>query len=367
MSRPTNTGVYERRHRAIVVAPGRGSYNGTHAKYFNRYERLRRVGHEPSAMRRINAHRCRRGLPSVDDLVTSPFFQQLRKSNPNILTFTAGVSDYATLSDYNVQCIVSNSIGWYTALALADVIEIEHALDLLHVAGETAPDGGQVVYPLIDANWHPDPEAQLHVDRVLAEVNARDGNYAAVSLQFGGFVVLAGNGAAIEDLSSKLPTVVRGHRTYPHVLVGNPPAHTRLMKKVGRELSKASSSEMWHEPTVPIVDGFGRLWSSRDGCADALRRYTVGPYVTDLFDFTVAVQTALNVFQPDRIVLLGPGDNHAGAIAQAIVDMGYRGIRSRNAFFEAQAETKLLVLAGTQQYEVSLHRSALAREGIAKG
>jgi [acyl-carrier-protein] S-malonyltransferase len=51
---------------------------------------------------------------------------------------------------------------------------------------------------------------------------------------------------------------------------------------------------------------------------------------------------------PDRIVLLGPGDTLGGAIAQALIAIEWRGLRSKRDFQEMQAGEPFLIAMGRE-------------------
>ena len=63
--------------------------------------------------------------------------------------------------------MIGNSLGWYTALAVAGALPFDDAFRLVQemaiLQQEPLPDGGpggQVIYPLADAAWRPDPHLQ---------------------------------------------------------------------------------------------------------------------------------------------------------------------------------------------------------------
>ena len=60
--------------------------------------------------------------------------------------------------------------------------------------------------------------------------------------------------------------------------------------------------------------------------------YTFATQILETYDFTRAVQVAVREYAPDRIILLGPGDTLGGAIAQALIAIEWRGLRSKRGF-----------------------------------
>ena len=45
---------------------------------------------------------------------------------------------------------------------------------------------------------------------------------------------------------------------------------------------------------------------------------------------------ALGEYGPDVVILPGPGEGLGGAVAQVMIEMGWRGIRSRDDFMKLQ-------------------------------
>jgi hypothetical protein len=95
---------------------------------------------------------------------------------------------------------------------------------------------------------------------------------------------------------------------------------------------------------VTLVGGDGavyRPWAD----AAALWRYTLDAQIVEPFDLERAIATAFGELGPDVAVLPGPGDNLGGAVAQILIARGWRGLRDRRDFLEAQAGDRPIVLA----------------------
>jgi hypothetical protein len=86
-----------------------------------------------------------------------------------------------------------------------------------------------------------------------------------------------------------------------------------------------------------------------------LASYTLGHQVTEPYDFTKSLRTALRHLGPEVVVLLGPGNSLGGPSARILVWEGWRGWRDRDAFDEAQTEDPFLLSFG-----VSLQRRLIA-------
>ena len=79
-----------------------------------------------------------------------------------------------------------------------------------------------------------------------------------------------------------------------------------------------------------------------------MRDYTFVTQILETYDFTRAIQVAVKEHAPDRIILLGPGDTLGGAIAQALIAIEWRGLRSKADFQEMQAEAPFLLAMGRE-------------------
>ncbi len=107
-------------------------------------------------------------------------------------------------------------------------------------------------------------------------------------------------------------------------------------------------------PELPLIDGNGYV--HRPGWADpaALREYTLGAQVTETYDFSAALQSALNHCAPDRVVCLGPGNAMGGPVAQVLVEAGWRGHATKEAFIAAQHEQATLSAFGVEAQAAEL-------------
>jgi len=97
-----------------------------------------------------------------------------------------------------------------------------------------------------------------------------------------------------------------------------------------------------------MIDGRGHIWRPFASPADALRSYTFGTQILEPYDFTRAIQVAIKEYAPDRIILLGPGDTLGGAIAQALIGIEWRGLRSKRDFQEMQTSSPFLLAMGRE-------------------
>jgi len=115
----------------------------------------------------------------------------------------------------------------------------------------------------------------------------------------------------------------------------------------GRALAQLPSA-WFGSPDVPMIDGRGHVWRPFASEPRALHDYTFVAQILETYDFTRAVQVAVKEYAPDRIVLLGPGDTLGGAIAQALIAIQWRGLRSKADFQEIQSADPVLISMGRE-------------------
>jgi [acyl-carrier-protein] S-malonyltransferase len=199
--------------------------------------------------------------------------------------------------------------------------------------------GGQVIYPLTDASWRPDPELESAVAHAL-----RGGNGEVhASLDLGAYTVLAGTEAGVARLLADLPAVTVGERRYPLRLAMHGPYHSPLAAPVASAARDRLADLAWTAPDTALVDGRGARWSPWSTDPLALRDYTLGEQVTTPYRFATSLRVALREWAPEVIVLPGPGNSLGSICAQIVVAEGYRGIRSRADFDAAQGSAPLVL------------------------
>lgn len=312
--------------RVLVVCPGRGSYSR---------DTLGGLRDTPS-VRAADAFRAGLGRPTPTELDRADTLQSklhVAGENASILTATCSLCDADQLDGVRVVAVIGNSMGWYTALGVAGALPLGDTLRLVETMGQYQADnviGGQVLYPLVDDEWRALPSPEL--DAAL-----RDIPDLHRSIRLGGQVVLGGSNAAVAAVLKRLPPRRIGERDAPMALPLHSAFHTPLLGGTSLRAFGDLSDLAWQAPRVPLVDGRGVVF--RPGWADpaALRDYTLGAQVTDTYDFTTSLVVALREYAPDAIVLLGPGGNLGGPVAQTLIAEGWRGLRSRSDFVTRQA------------------------------
>ncbi|MGH2428138.1 MAG: ACP S-malonyltransferase [Candidatus Limnocylindria bacterium] len=329
--------------RALVAFPGRGAYGASSLG-------LLRIDHP--WVRRAEELRGGYELPSLAELDAADRFDprlHLRPANASALTFLLGLLDAERIAaDHEVVAVVGNSMGWYTALAASGALAFDDAFrlvqDMALLQEQPLPEdgpGGQVIYPLTDADWRPSPGLAAAVDHALAAGNGS----AHRSVDLGGFTVLAGTESGVDRLLAALPQVRVGERAFPVRLALHGPHHTPLVEHVAAAARRLLGDLDWREPNVTLVDGRGVRWTPWSTDPTELASYTLDEQLVTPFRFAASLRVALREHAPDVVVLPGPGNSLGGICAQLVVAEGYHGIRSRVAFEKAQAGAAPILLA----------------------
>jgi malonyl CoA-acyl carrier protein transacylase len=278
--------------------------------------------------------------------------RHLRPANSSPLILLASLLDAEqALADHRVVAVAGNSLGWYTALAIGGALLFDDAYRLVQeiaLLQELPPSeggtGGQVIYPLTDASWQPDPDLEAAVGAVLHDGDGAAGEVYP-SIDLGGYAVLAGDDAGVDRLLRALPPVRIGERLFPLRLALHGPYHTPLVEHVA-VAARASLADLdWRAPAITLVDGRGARWTPWSTDPAALRDYTLGEQLTAPFDFATSVSVVLREHAPELLVLPGPGNSLGGVCGQLVVAEGYRGIRNRTDFDAAQASNRPVILS----------------------
>jgi len=262
--------------------------------------------------------------------------RHLRPANVSVLIYVKSMLDAAEAArTHELVCVTGNSMGWYTALAVAGALDFEGGFRLVqHMAllQEEGEPGGQVIYPVVDETWNEDPQLAA---KVQAALDGAEGE-AYPSITLGGYRVLAGSPAGISHLLEALPSLTLGKVTYPFRLAQHGPYHTPLAASVAKRAREVLGDLDLRMPNIALVDGRGQRFSPWSTDVDALREYTHGRQVVEPFDFSAAVRVCLREWAPERLVLPGPGNSLGGVCGQVLVAEGWRGIRSREDFSRVQ-------------------------------
>ncbi len=331
--------------RIALIAPGRGSYTARELGYLNRFQGHPRFHLRKRMVEQADDHRRSIGRPALSELDGSAKFQASKHTageHASALIFTCSAADAALISpQHKIVAVLGNSMGWYSALQLSGILSFDQALRLADGMGGYHGGknlGGQAIYPLVDSQWRERNGESERLLELAQEIRSqgRD-HWVGLSIRLGGYLVFAGTPLGLDQLMKRLDKRRLGGQEYPLLLPGHAAFHSPLVEEAS-EWGRSHLSDLdWRQPNVPAIDGRGRVWRRFQSHPQELFEYTLRDQVVAPFDFSLSLRVTLREFSPDHLVLLGPGESLGGAIAQALIAEGWRGIRSKSRFKEEQA------------------------------
>jgi acyl transferase domain-containing protein len=342
---------------ALVVCPGRGTYNAPELGYLARHH-----AGQTALLDMIDAERQRRGQPGVRELDTAATYSpgvHARGDNASALIFACSLADFLAIdrTAFDIVAVTGNSMGWYTALACAGALSPAQGFEVCNTMGalmHEASIGGQVIYALVDDDWRSIPGRREALMEAIAAVHSRDGAEVYVSIELGGMLVIAGNRAGVSALAACAP---KGPGRFPLALAGHAAFHTPLQAAVAARAREQLSPEGFAGPVRPLIDGAGRIWRPHASAPLAFWDYTLGEQVVETFDFTAAMRVAVREFAPDRLIVLGPGETLGSAVAQCLIAAHWRGLDSKTAFAKVQSGDPLVLAMGREDQRARVVRS----------
>ena len=334
---------------ALVVCPGRGTYGKGELGYLRRFH-----SDKDALIGAFDRLRAERGQPTVSELDGAERFSPALHTRGDIaspLIFAASYADFLSIdgSRYRVAAVTGNSMGWYTALAAGGAVSPEYGFGIVDAMGQNSQagePGGQVLLTLVDEDWHEPAGLRETLLELAATIDSRPGCALAVSIELGGMIVFAGNEAGLAALVAEAPP---GPGREPLRLVNHGPFHTPLMAGSSERALAQLPARWFGGPQLPMIDGRGHIWRPFASNPQALHDYTFVAQILETYRFTRAIQVAVREYAPDRIILLGPGDTLGGAIAQALIAIQWRGLRSKRGFQEMQASSPFLLAMGRDE------------------
>ena len=341
--------------KAVVVCPGRGTYNKTELGYLQR--------HFPDAVLLAAFDEQRRfaDQPSLSDLDGAQRFsvsQHTRGDNASALIFAATLGDFLSIGrdKIDIVAVTGNSMGWYSALACAGALEPEDGFRVANTMGtlmQRALIGGQLIYPFVGEDWRSQPERRAELLATVDGIAAREGHALFLSIDLGGMLVLAGNEAGLSAFESQVEPL---QGRFPMRLANHAAFHTELMAPVAEQGRGQLPSDLFRSPDLPLIDGRGAIWWPGASDTEALHAYTLGTQVVETYDFTRAITIAAREFAPDLFIITGPGTTLGGAVAQSLILAEWRGMRDKADFQKVQAHQPLLASMGMPEQRPTVTR-----------
>lgn len=332
------------RKAALVVAPGRGTYGKGELGSIARLHGDR-FG---DVIAGFDAQRRARDQPTVSDLDGAERFSVATHMRGDVaapLIYTATLLDYLSIDrdKVDIVAVAGNSMGWYSALACGGAVSVEDGFRISNAMGlnsQAHGPGGQVLLPVADDDWRPVPGLRERLLALVIDIAARPAHALGMSIDLGGMLVLAGNDAGIAALLAEAPpTSGRG----PLRLAGHGPFHTPLMAGSSDKARAELPASLLSGPAIPLIDGRGHIWRRFSSDPGAIWDYSFGHQILEPYDFARSVQVAVKEFAPDVIILPGPGDTLGGAIAQALIGIGWLDMTSKADFAVRQAQDPILL------------------------
>jgi [acyl-carrier-protein] S-malonyltransferase len=325
---------------AVLICPGRGTYTKAELGSLTR--------HFPDAalLARFDTERARLGQETLTALDTAPAYSVARHSrgdNASALIYACTLGDALTVRGVEIVAVTGNSMGWYSALACAGALSPMDGFRVVNTMGtlmQEALIGGQLVYPVMDEDWQDAPSRRAELLALVTEIGSRADHDLALSIDFGGMLVLAGNDAGLAAFEAAVPPL---QGRFPLRLGNHAAFHTALQAPVAAKGRATLPEDLFTQPTKPLIDGRGHVWWPGAATTTALRDYTLGHQVVEPYDFTAAIRTAAREFAPDCFIIPGPGTTLGGAVAQSLIRANWRGLASKADFQHLQAESPFLI------------------------
>ena len=173
--------------------------------------------------------------------------------------------------DLKPELMAGHSLGEFSALVCADVLDFEQAITLVELRGrlmqKAVPQGTGAMYAIIGL------DNQAIIDACAQA--AQDEVVSAVNFNSPGQVVIAGNKSAVER-AAELCKQAGAKRALP--LAVSVPSHCALMKPAADQLAVALESITFKTPTVPVINNVDvKQEKNADEIRNALVRQLYNP------------------------------------------------------------------------------------------
>jgi [acyl-carrier-protein] S-malonyltransferase len=341
-----NTAINKAKQRAVVICPGRGTYNKEELGYLQRLHR-----DKTEIISLIDDYRDSQGQVKVSELDSMDNYSMrvhTAGENASALIYACALADYQAINrdQFDIVAVTGNSMGWYIALAVAGALAPRQAIALINTMGSMMTDGlvgGQMIYPIINDHWQIDSEKQQQVMQWLAQANQQDGCEVYVSINLGGYIVFGGNKLGLKALEALLPVA---QDRYPMNLFNHAAFHTPLLNDVSTRAMSLMSAKMFTTPAVPLIDGLGQVWQPYSCNTEQLYNYTLDTQVVAPYNFSKAIEVAIKEFAPDKLIILGPGATLGGAVAQSLISHQWLNLQTKADFIAQQKQDPFILAMG---------------------
>lgn len=334
--------------RAVVVCPGRGTYNKDELGYFHRYH-----ADKMRLLDTVDTYRAQQQQIAIADLDKAEAYNMRLHTageNASALIYACALGDFLSIDqdEYEIVAVTGNSMGWYIALAVAQAVNETNAIHLINTMGSMMRNGvigGQIIYPLVDDNWCWDSEREAMLTEIVADLNTQDGVEIYTSIKLGGFMVYGANQAGLIALEKALPPL---DDRYPMKLFNHAAFHTPLLKGISEKALQQLPASLFQTPSLPLIDGRGHIWQPYATNTAKLHDYTLAHQVYEHYDYTAAIQVAVKEFAPDNLIILGPGSTLGGATAQSLIQLDWQNMSSKTDFINRQKSEPFVIAMGME-------------------
>lgn len=330
--------------RAFVICPGRGSYTKECLGYLNS------ANHSRDFVRQLDLFRQKNQEPSISDMDQAESFKaniHTKGEHASALIYACAYSDFLAIDQekFEIVAVAGNSMGWYISLAVAQAVSTENAFQIINGMGSMMKNeliGGQVIYPVVDENWIRQKSRESELRQLTTQINEQKDSELYLSIDLGGYWVWGGNQNGLNSLLKKLPPI----ENYPFQLINHGAFHTPMLKKISERALTEMQSEWFQRPKFPLIDGQGNVWTPWSTDPKKLFNYTFDHQVIAPYDFTQSIIVGLKEYAPDVIILLGPGSNLGGSIAQSMISINWKNLEKKSDFVHRQEHDPLLYSMG---------------------
>lgn len=341
--------IISQKRRAVVICPGRGTYNKEELGYLQRLH-----ADKTEIVSVVDQYRQSKGQISIKELDGMAQFnmrQHTSGENASALIYACALADFQSIdrNEYDIVAVTGNSMGWYIALAVAGALDAQASIELINTMGSMMTDGlvgGQMIYPITDDQWRENGETVTQIKQWLVEVNQVKTSEVYISIYLGGYLVFGGNKSGLKALEQKLPIV---QDRYPMNLFNHAAFHTPLLNDISLKAKSLLSTELFESPKIPLIDGLGQIWQPYSCDTNKLYDYTLGTQVTDAYNFSKAIEVAIKEYAPDKLIILGPGATLGGAVAQCLIKHNWLGLSEKSDFIAKQKADPFILAMGIEE------------------
>ena len=335
---------------AVVICPGRGTYNKPELGVLGRQFTDKALLAQFDEMRRAQGQET---LSDLDSATRYSIAKHTRGDNASALIYAATLGDFRAIDPKKVEvvAVTGNSMGWYSALACGGALTAEAGFEMVNTMGTLMQQsliGGQLIYPFMDTDWHPDPARKAELLALVEDINRTDATLT-LSIDLGGMLVLAGDEAGLSAFEQTVPVV---QERFPMRLANHAGFHSHLQTPVAETGRTRLGAELFRQPNLPMIDGRGQIWWPGACDTNALWDYTLGHQVTETYDFTRAILQAAREFAPDVFIVTGPGSTLGGAVAQSLILADWVGLEDKTSFQTRQTQDPVLISMGIEDQRI---------------